>query len=66
MPYAQILQLLQWVATGVLKVKNADGTDAQWVGTFTGALAENRPLNESEWAGILGVVDASVTSALNS
>jgi hypothetical protein len=65
MDIIQIEQILQWIATGVLKLKNADGTDAAWKGTFVNALAANRPLTADEWAGILAVVDASVQGALN-
>lgn len=61
----QIEQLLQWAATGLLKWKEADGTDAQWAPVFKQALAENRPLNDDEWASIQAFVDATVQKALN-
>jgi hypothetical protein len=66
MEAAFILQILQWLATGALKLKEADGTDAQWVPVFVGALTENRPLTQTEMDSILAVVDASVQAALAS
>ncbi len=61
----QIEQLLQWAATGLLKIKEADGTDAQWAPVFKQALTENRPLNDTEWASIESLVDTAVNNALN-
>lgn len=61
----QIEQLLQWAATGLLKLKEADGTDAQWAPVFKQALTENRPLNDDEWNSIQALVDAAVQNALN-
>lgn len=61
----QIEQLLQWAATGLLKFKEADGTDAQWAPVFRQALTENRPLNDDEWASIQTLVDTAVQNALN-
>lgn len=66
MEAAVILQILQWIETGALKLKNADGTDAQWVPVFVGALTGNRALTTDEMNSILAVVDASVQNALNS
>lgn len=62
---AQIEQLLQWAATGLLKFKEADGTDAQWAPVFRQALTENRPLSADEWAPIEALVDATVQAALD-
>ncbi len=61
----QIEQLLQWAATGLLKIKEADGTDAQWAPVFKQALTESRPLNDTEWASIESLVDTAVNNALN-
>ena len=65
MDIIQLEQILQWIATGVLKLKNADGTDATWKPVFVGALSENRALNADEWAAILAAVDTSVQGALD-
>ena len=61
----QIEQIIQWAATGLLKLKEADGTDAQWAPVFKQALAEDRPLNDDEWSSILALVDTAVQNALN-
>lgn len=60
----QIEQIIQWAATGLLKWKEADGTDAQWAPVFRQALTENRPLNGDEWTSILTLVDTAVQNAL--
>jgi hypothetical protein len=62
---AQIEQLLQWAATGLLKIKEADGTDAVWAPVFRQALTESRPLTADEWAPIEALVDATVQAALD-
>lgn len=61
----QIEQLIQWAATGLLKLKEADGTDAQWAPVFRQALTENRPLNSDEWDSIKALVDTAVQNALD-
>jgi hypothetical protein len=61
---AQIEQIIQWAATGLLKLKEADGTDAQWAPVFKQALTENRPMNDDEWASITTLVDTAVANAL--
>lgn len=61
----QIEQLIQWAATGLLKWKQSDGTDAPFVAVFKQALTENRPLTAEEWAPIEAVVDAATQAALN-
>lgn len=61
----QIEQLIQWAATGLLKWKQSDGTDAPFVPVFRAALAENRPLTAAEWAPIEAIVDAATQAALN-
>lgn len=66
MEYATLMQILQWIATGALKLKNADGTDAAWIPVFASALSENRPLTSDEMNSILAFVDQTVQNALNS
>ena len=61
----QIEQLFQWVATGLLKWKQSDGTDAPFVPVFKQVLVENRPLSTDEWAPIEAVVDQATQNALN-
>jgi hypothetical protein len=62
---AQIEQIIQWAATGLLKIKEADGTDAQWAPVFRQALTEGRALNDSEWSSITTLVDTAVQNALD-
>lgn len=62
---SQIMQLFQWAATGLLKFKENDGTDAAFVPILQGALTENRPLNDTEWAPIVSLVDTA-SAALQS
>jgi hypothetical protein len=61
----QIEQLFAWVASGLLKWKQSDGTDAPWVAVFKSRLAANEPLSADEIDGIRAVVDAATQGVLN-
>lgn len=62
---AQILQLFQWAAAGLIQIKNADGTDGQFAPVLRAALEENRPLTADEWAPIEALVNTATQNALN-